>query len=66
MTSAFTAIPKPACPHLQPRRYRERGRRSLLNPGEDWLGKRKTRNALGQTQGGRYLQVVYVRDPETR
>ena len=36
----------------------------LFNPGEDWQGRRKTRNALGQTQGGRYLQVVYVRDPE--
>lgn len=36
----------------------------LLNPGENWQGRRKTRNALGQTQGGRYLQVVYVRDPE--
>ena len=36
----------------------------LLNPGEDWSGRRKTRNALGQTQSGRYLQVVYVRDPE--
>ena len=36
----------------------------LLNPSEDWLGRRKTRNALGQTQSGRYLQVVYVRDPK--
>ncbi len=36
----------------------------LLNPGENWQGRRKTRNALGQTQGGRYLQVVYVRDPK--
>ena len=36
----------------------------LLNPGETWQGRRKTRNALGQTQSGRYLQVVYVRDPE--
>ena len=36
----------------------------LLNPGEDWLGRRRTRNALGQTQNGRYLQVVYVRDPK--
>ena len=36
----------------------------LMNPGEDWLGRRKTRNILGQTQNGRYLQVVYVRDPE--
>ncbi|MCY3743212.1 MAG: DUF4258 domain-containing protein [Candidatus Poribacteria bacterium] len=36
----------------------------LLNPGENWQGRRKTRNALGQTQSGRYLQVVYVRDPK--
>lgn len=36
----------------------------LLSPSEDWLGRRKTRNALGQTQSGRYLQVVYVRDPK--
>lgn len=36
----------------------------LLNPGEDWKGKRNARNALGQTQSGRYLQVVYVRDPQ--
>lgn len=36
----------------------------LMNPGEDWLGRRKTRNVLGQTQDGRYLQVVYVRNPE--
>lgn len=36
----------------------------LLNLGEDWLGRRKTRNALGQTQSRRYLQIVYVRDPK--
>ena len=36
----------------------------LLNLGEDWVGSRKSRNALGQTQSGRYLQVVYVRDPQ--
>ena len=36
----------------------------LLNPSEDWVGNRKSRNALGQTQSGRYLQVVYVRDPQ--
>ena len=35
----------------------------LLNPGEDWQGKKNARNALGKTQDGRYLQVVYVRDP---
>ena len=36
----------------------------LLNPGEDWAGSRKSRNALGQTQSGRYLRVIYVRDPQ--
>ena len=36
----------------------------LLNSREDWPGRKKTRNALGQTQSGRYLQVVYVRDPQ--
>jgi len=36
----------------------------LLNPGENWQGRRRTRNALGQTQSGRYLQVVYVQDPK--
>lgn len=36
----------------------------ILNPSEDWKGNRDTRNALGKTQNGRYLQVVYVRDPQ--
>ena len=36
----------------------------LLNPGEDWAGRRNSRVAIGQTQSGRYLQVIYVRDPQ--
>ena len=36
----------------------------LLNPGEDWAGRRNSRVAIGQTQSGRYLQVIYVRDSQ--
>lgn len=36
----------------------------LLNPGEDWAGRDNSRVAIGQTQSGRYLQVIYVRDPQ--
>ena len=36
----------------------------LREPGDDFPGRRKSRIALGQTEAGRYLQVVYVPDPE--
>ena len=36
----------------------------LLNPGEDRTGRDNSRIAIGQTQNGRYLQVIYVRDPQ--
>lgn len=36
----------------------------LALPGEDFRGRNDSRIALGQTGAGRYLQVVYVRDPE--
>ena len=36
----------------------------LLNPGEDWAGRDNSRVAIGQTQSGRYLQVIYTRDPQ--
>ena len=36
----------------------------LLNPGEDWTGRDNSRIAISQTQSGRYLQVIYVRDPQ--
>ncbi|MYA72877.1 DUF4258 domain-containing protein, partial [Candidatus Poribacteria bacterium] len=57
--------PEPGLPHIYNHAVTEDEVEDiLLNPGENWQGRRKTRNALGQTQGGRYLQVVYVRDPE--
>ena len=34
----------------------------LFEPGEDRPGRGDARIAIGQTNGGRYLRVVYVRD----
>jgi hypothetical protein len=36
----------------------------LANPGEDRLGSEGARIALGRTEAGRYLRVIYVSDPE--
>jgi hypothetical protein len=36
----------------------------LENPGEDRPGRHGSRMVIGQTSAGRYLRVVYVRDPE--
>lgn len=39
-------------------------REVLEAPIEDWPGREGASIALGQTAAGRYLQVVYVADPE--
>jgi hypothetical protein len=36
----------------------------LARPVEDRPGREGSRVALGQTQAGRYLRVIYVPDPE--
>ena len=36
----------------------------LHDPGEDRLGAEGSRIALGRTEAGRYLRVIYVPDPE--
>jgi hypothetical protein len=41
----------------------EEVRQVLTAPAEDAPGRRNSRIALGQTWAGRYLQVVYLRDP---
>ena len=65
MNIRFYSDPETCLPHIYNHGVTEdEVEEVLLNSGEDWLGRRKTRNALGQTQSGRYLQVVYVRDPK--
>jgi len=36
----------------------------LARPGEDRGGEEDSRIAIGQTEAGRYLRVIYVPDPE--
>ena len=36
----------------------------LTRPGEDRPGREDSRIAIGQSQSGRYLRVIYVPDPE--
>jgi hypothetical protein len=36
----------------------------LVRSGEDRPGREGSRVAIGQTQSGRYLRVIYVPDPE--
>jgi hypothetical protein len=36
----------------------------LRHPGEDRAGRDSSRHALGQTDAGRYLHVIYVPDEE--
>jgi hypothetical protein len=36
----------------------------LQSPGEDRVGHDGARVAIGKTDGGRYLRVIYVPDPE--
>ncbi len=36
----------------------------LLYPGEDRTGSDNSRVAIGQTRAGRYLRIIYLRDPQ--
>jgi hypothetical protein len=36
----------------------------LMRPGEDRAGDEGSRVAIGQTSAGRYLKVIYTRDPD--
>ena len=35
----------------------------IQNPGEDRIGQEGARVAIGQTEAGRYLRVIYVPEP---
>ena len=37
----------------------------LSRPGEDRPGREGSRVAIGRTESGRYLRIIYVPDPDT-
>jgi len=61
----FYLDPRTGRPHIYGHNVSESEVEEVLaNPGEDRLGTEGSRIALGQTEAGRYLRVIYVPDPE--
>jgi len=57
--------PQTKQPHIYNHNVTEDEVRDVLtSPGEDRIGREGSRVAIGQTQAGRYLKVIYVPDPE--
>jgi hypothetical protein len=57
--------PETNLPHIVNHRITEDEVEQVLSrPGEDRPGKDGCRIAIGQTQTGRYLRVIYVPDPQ--
>ena len=55
--------PETGLPHIYAHGIREHEVEEVLRgPGEDLPAARDSRMKLGQTAGGRYLQVIYVPD----
>jgi len=61
----FYIDPQTNQPHIYNHNVTENEVRDVLtNPGEDRIGREDSRVAIGQTQTGRYLRIIYVPDPE--
>ena len=57
--------PETGSPHIYNHGVSENEVEDVLNrPGEDRPGLSRARVAVGQTEAGRYLRIIYVRDPE--
>ena len=64
--SQFYIDSETSLPHIYKHKITEEEVKDVLSrPGEDRLGREGTRVAIGQTQAGRYLRVIYVPDPES-
>ena len=64
MDIRFYIDPTTRQPHIYRHGVTEREAEDVLDrPHEDRPGKEGSRVALGQTQAGRYLRVIYVPDP---
>ena len=65
MRLRFFHDPDTGLPHLRRHGVTEHeAEEVLLSPGEDRPGHDGARVAVGQTQSGRYLRVIYVADAE--
>lgn len=65
MKVRFYIDPETNLPHIYNHNVIENEVESILSrPGEDRPGREGSRVAIGQTQAGRYLRVIYVPDPE--
>jgi uncharacterized protein DUF4258 len=61
----FYLDPRTGQPHIYGHNVTESEVEEVLaNPGEDRLSTEGSRIALGQTEAGRYLRVIYMPDPE--
>jgi Domain of unknown function (DUF4258) len=65
MRLRFYIDPATHQPHIQNHGVSEEEVEEVLeSPGEDRPGRDGSRVAIGQTDGGRHLKVIYVPDPE--
>jgi hypothetical protein len=65
MNIRYYIDPETVSPHIYKHNVVENEVKNiLLTPGEDRLGREGSRIAMGQTNAGRYLRVIYVPDPE--
>jgi hypothetical protein len=61
MTIRFYIDPETGLPHIYGHAVDEEEVEEVLRaPGEDRPGREGSRTAIGQTQPGRYLKVIYV------
>ena len=67
MNIRFYLDPETGEPHIYDHDVSEDEVEEVLRyPGDDFPGRQDSRIALGQTDSGRYLQVVYVPDADRR
>jgi len=65
MRIRFYRDPRAGQPHIYDHNVTESEVEEVLSePGEDRLGAEGARIALGRTEMGRYLRVIYIPDPE--
>ncbi len=65
MNIRFYIDPETDLPHIYNHDVKEEEVEDVLDsPREDRPGRDDSRVAIGQTQGGRVLRVIYVRDPQ--